>query len=254
VTTVARDDVLAWLDAELDVPGYRDYGPNGLQVIGADVVSRVAVAVSSSLDVFERAGAAGAQLLLVHHGLFWDGASPVVDGLRRRRLEALFRHDLTLAAYHLPLDAHAELGNNACLMALLGIASHEPFAEARGRPIGRYGRLPVPTAVDELAARLGAALGSTPLVFRGGPGEVRAVGAISGAGGREIGTAAALGLDCFVTGEPEEDLPYLAAELGVHAIAAGHHATETLGVRAVAARLERDLGLETVYLPVENPV
>jgi dinuclear metal center YbgI/SA1388 family protein len=252
--SVSRDAVLAYLDAELDVSGYRDYGPNGMQVIGAADVERVAVAVSASLEVFERAGQADAQLLVVHHGLFWDGASPVVDRLLRRRLEALFRHDVTLAAYHLPLDAHPELGNNARLMALLGIAEHEPFAEARGRPLGRQGSLPAPLAVDDVVARLAEALGSRPLVFRAGSSPVRRVGAISGAAGREVRAAAAAGLDCFVTGEPEEDLPYLATELGVHVIAAGHHATETLGVRAVGARLEQAFGLESIYLPVENPV
>jgi dinuclear metal center YbgI/SA1388 family protein len=251
---VPRDELLAWLDAELDTAGWRDYGPNGLQVVGAETVERVAVAVSASLDVFQRAGAAGADLLLVHHGLFWEGASPVVDMVTRRRLEALFRHDLTLAAYHLPLDGHPELGNNAGLMRVLGIVEHEPFAEARGRAIGRQGRLAAPLPVEAVAGRLAEALGSTPLVFRGGDRPVTAVGAISGAGGRQIRDAAAAGLDCLVTGEPEEDLPYLAAELGVHAIAAGHHATETLGVRAVAERIERELGLPTVFLPVENPV
>ncbi len=203
--------------------------------------------------MFERAGAEGAQLLVVHHGLFWDGASPVVRALGRRRLETLFRHDITLAAYHLPLDAHPVLGNNAGLMEVLGIAEHEPFGEARGRFIGRQGALPAPLDVDAVAARLGSALGSTPLVFRAGDRPVRRVGAISGAAGREVHGAAAAGLDCFVTGEPEEDLPYLAPELGVHVIAAGHHATETLGVRSVAAapgaRVRRELRLPSGRKP-----
>ena len=124
----------------------------------------------------------------------------------------------------------------------------------RGRSIGRQGALPAPLDVDAVAARLGSALGSTPLVFRAGDRPVRRVGAISGAAGREVHGAAAAGLDCFITGEPEEDLPYLAPELGVHVIAAGHHATETLGVRSVAAALEREFGVSSVYLPVENPV
>jgi dinuclear metal center YbgI/SA1388 family protein len=249
-----RDELLGWLDAELDAPGWRDYGPNGLQVVGSDQVERVAVAVSASLEVFERAGEWGADLVLVHHGLFWDGTSRVVGTLARRRLEALFRHDMTLAAYHLPLDAHPELGNNAGLMRVLGIEEHGPFVELHGRPIGRQGRLAAPLPVDEVTRRLADALGSTPLLFRGGANAVRSIGAISGAAGRQVHEAAAAGLDCFVTGEPEEDLPYLARELGIHVIAAGHHATETLGVRSLAERIEGRFGLITTYLPVENPV
>lgn len=250
----ARDAIVRHLDEVLEATRYRDHLPLGLQVIGADEVARVATAVSVSLDVIERAAAAGAQMLVVHHGLFWDGQSPRIGTLERRRLEALFRADLSLVAYHLPLDGHAGLGNNACICALLGIADHAPFAPYRGVELGRHGALPAPEAPAALAARLGAALGSTPLVFPGGPEPARTVGVLSGAGGREIRTAAALGLDVFVTGEPEEDLPYLARELGVTAIAAGHHATETVGVRAVGALLAERFGVEHVWLPVDNPV
>ena len=178
---------------------------------------RVAVAVSSSLDVFERAGAEGAQLLVVHHGLFWDGASPVVRALGRRRLETLFRHDLTLAAYHLPLDAHPVLGNNAGLMEVLGIARAR--AVRRGpRPLHR----PPGRAAGAARRRRGGGAArrtrSAPRRSCSARASARcgAVGAISGAAGREVHGAAAAGLDCFVTGEPEEDLPYLAPELGVH--------------------------------------
>ena len=184
---VARDELLAWLDAELEVAGYRDYGPNGLQVVGRRARwSAWRWPSPSSLDVFERAGAAGAQLLIVHHGLFWDGASPVVRVLGRRRLEALFRHDLTLAAYHLPLDAHPELGNNAGLMEVLGIAAHEPFAEARGRFIGRQGRCRRRSTSTRWRRGSRSALGSHAAgVPRRASARCGRVGAISGAAGRE---------------------------------------------------------------------
>jgi dinuclear metal center YbgI/SA1388 family protein len=249
-----REAILEFLDAELETAAYRDYGPIGLQVIGADTVDHVCVAVSASLDVFERAGAAGAQMLIVHHGLFWDGASPVVGLLQRRRLETLFRHDLSLVAYHLPLDGHAVLGNNAILAGLLGIVAPAPFAEHRGRALGRYGALAAPAPAAAIAARLGETLGSRPLVFGGGPDPVRTIGVVSGGAAGDVRAAATLGLDCFVTGEPAEETPYLAAELGVTVIAAGHHATETVGVRAVATRLEEVFGVRTTYLPVVNPV
>ncbi len=132
-----RDAVVLHLDELLEVEGWTDYGPNGLQVVGADEVRKVCVAVSASLDVFERAGAAGAQMLVVHHGLLWDNAERVIGRLARRRLEALFRHDLSLVAYHLPLDAHPELGNNALLLRLLGVERHEGFAAEIGSALCR---------------------------------------------------------------------------------------------------------------------
>jgi dinuclear metal center YbgI/SA1388 family protein len=249
-----RDAIVAYLDDELEAAAYRDYGPNGLQVVGADEVTRLRVAVSASLEVFERAAADGAQMLVVHHGLFWDGGSPLIGRLERRRLETLFRHDLSLVAYHLPLDGHAVLGNNAQLAAILGIADPQPFAEHRGRALGRHGALAAPASAEDVATTLGEALGSMPLVLPGGPGEVRTVGVVSGAAARDVREAAALGLDLFVTGEPEEDAPYLARELGVTIVAAGHNATETVGVRAVAARLTDVFGIDTGFLPVWNPV
>ncbi len=193
-------------------------------------------------------------MLVVHHGLFWDGASPVIGRLERRRLEALFSHDLSLVAYHLPLDAHPGLGNNARLVELLGVERHEPFAPHRGRPLGRYGELPAPTDAASIARRLEGALGVTPLVFPGGPDVVRQIGVVSGGAAGDVRAAAALGLDLFVTGEPAEWSPYVAAELGIHFVAAGHNATETVGVRALAEVMERDLGLETEFLAVDNPV
>jgi dinuclear metal center YbgI/SA1388 family protein len=249
-----RDAIIAYLDSELEAHQFRDYGPIGLQVVGAAQVRRVCVAVSASLEVFQRAAAAGAQMLIVHHGLFWDGSSPVIGPLERRRLQTLFDADITLLGYHLPLDAHPVLGNNARLAALLGIDAPAPFAEHRGRPIGCQGRLRQPETAESIAARLGAALGSRPLVFAGGSSPLTTVGVVSGGAARDVREAARLGLDGFITGEPEEDSPYLAAELGVTTICAGHHATETVGVRALAERLEEVFGVETEYLPVSNPV
>jgi len=204
--------------------------------------------------VFERAAADGAQMLVVHHGLFWDGSPRRIGLLERRRLEALFNNDLSLVAYHLPLDGHYELGNNAVLVAMLGLTDVAPFGEYRGRLLGRYGTLPQPEPAVDLAARLGAAIGSRPLVLAGGTDPVRRVGVISGGAAKEIAAAAEIGLDCFITGEPDEDSPYLAAELGVTFIAAGHNATETVGVQAVGQRLADQFGVTTSFHAVENPV
>jgi dinuclear metal center YbgI/SA1388 family protein len=249
-----RDDIVQYLDETLEAPLYRDHLPLGLQVTGAVEVAHVCTAVSASLDVFQRAAAAGAQMLVVHHGLFWDGSPRRIGPLERRRLETLFDADLSLVAYHLPLDGHHELGNNAVLAALLGLRQVAPFGDYRGRLLGRYGTLPATESADALARRLGAVIGSRPLVFAGGPDPVRTVGVISGGAAKEIAAAAELGLDCYITGEPDEESPYLAKELGVTLIAAGHHATETVGVRAVGDRLVEQFGVTTEFLPVDNPV
>ena len=152
--TVNRDDILDFLDRELEIDRFRDYGPIGLQVAGRDDVGRVAVAVSSTLEVFERAESFAADLLIVHHGLFWDGDSRVVDALMRRRLETLFRTGITLAAYHLPLDAHRELGNNAQLARVLGVAAEDWFMDDRGAPLAVRGRLAEPLSLAALADAL----------------------------------------------------------------------------------------------------
>ncbi len=254
MSPVRLADLVGWMDETLAAPSFRDYGPNGLQVLGRDEVAHLAAAVSVSLDVIERAADAGADALLVHHGLFWDGADPTIGRLERRRLEGLFGAGMSLIAYHLPLDAHPELGNNALLADLLGLADRAPFGEHRGMRIGVQGALPAPEQVGDLAARLGARLGSSPLVLPGGDHPVRTVGIVSGGAARDIRQAADAGLDAFITGEPSEDAMYLACELGVHFIAAGHNATETLGVQALAARAAERFGLATGFLPVDNPV
>lgn len=247
-------ELVGWLDETLDAPSFKDYGPNGLQVVGADEVEHLATAVSVSLEVIERAVAEGAQALLVHHGLFWQGDDPVVGRLERRRLETLFAGDLSLLAYHLPLDAHPALGNNALLADLLGLVDRAPFGEHGGVMLGVRGALPAPTPVADVAAALGTQLGSAPLVLPGGDHPVRTIGVVSGGAAKDIRQAATAGLDAFVTGEPREDSAYLAAELGVHLIAAGHNATETVGVQALGAAAAARFGITTTFLPVVNPV
>ena len=185
--TAPRDEILAFLDRELEIERFRDYGPLGLQVAGRDEVSRVALAVSSTLEVFEAAEAFGADLLLVHHGLFWDGDSRVVDDVMRRRLETLFRAGMTLAAYHLPLDAHRELGNNAQLARVLGVAVEDWFMDDRGAPIALRGHLLEPSSLATLGARIEEETGRSPLLFSGGPDPVRSIGICSG--GTRAGSA-----------------------------------------------------------------
>ncbi len=244
-----RDEILDYAGRLLDVGAFADYGPQGLQVVGADEVTRIACAVSSSLELFERAAGAGAQLLLVHHGLFWDKDPRIVDRTMRRRLEALFRSDLSLAAYHLALDAHPEVGNNAQLAQVLGVQVEGPFAG-----IGVGGRLEPPEPLESLVARVRAEVNPEPLVFAEGPEPVERVAILSGDGSRYLADAAREGYDLYLTGEAAEPSLHAARELGIGFVAAGHYATERLGIQALTARLAERFELEWEFLELPNPV
>ena len=244
-----RDEILDYVAELLELASFSDYGPQGLQVVGAEEVTKAVCAVSSSLELFERAATAGAQLVVVHHGLLWNNESRVIDARVRRRLQALFDADLTLAAYHLALDAHPEVGNNARLARELAIVDDEPFVG-----IGVRGRLPAPEPLETFLARVRDRIAPEPLVFAEGPELVERVGIVSGAGGRHLAEAAAAGCDLFLTGEPEEPSLHLARELGVTFVAAGHYATERLGVQALTARLAERFSLDWEFVELPNPV
>ena len=244
-----RDDIVAFADELLAVEAFPEYGRPGLQVIGADEVTKVVCGVSSSRELFERAGVAGAQLVIVHHGLFWRNEPLVVDRRLKGRLEALFAGDLTLVAYHLALDAHPELGNNALLAERLGARYEGEFAA-----IGAGARYDEPLTIEELATRLHDATGREPLVFSEGPERIQRVAIVTGGGGTRLIEAAHEGYDALVTGEPEEPALHAARELGIHFLAGGHYATETFGVKALAARLADEFGLEWEFLDLPNPV
>jgi dinuclear metal center YbgI/SA1388 family protein len=247
--------IVSALDELLDPAAFRDLGPNGLQVPGPREVERVATGVTAQRELIDRAIAAGAQLVLVHHGLFWDfhptGLTPVLA----ERLRPLFQHDVALAGYHLPLDAHAEVGNNAILAERLGCERHEPFGHFRGQPVGRAGTFPGEgVAAAELFDRVRRLTGREPTVFDAGPERVRRIGIVSGSGADTLPEAVAGGLDAFLTGEPREHVMADAREAGIHFIAAGHYATETFGVRALGDWLAARFGIEHVWIDIPNPV
>jgi dinuclear metal center YbgI/SA1388 family protein len=249
-----RDELIAFLDELLASPGRADYGPNGLQVPGADAVDLVVTGVSAHRELFEQAAAAGAQFVLCHHGLFWGGPAGPVTPQLKERLKLLFDNDMTLAAYHLPLDAHPEVGNNALICDGLGLAREEPFGEAKGAPIGWVGSAPEPLTLSELVDRSTALFGAAPLVFDSGPAEIRRVGIVSGGGSSSLAEAIALGLDAFVTGEPTEHVMADAREGAIHFIAAGHYASETFGVRRLGELLEEKFGVRQTFVEVPNPI
>ena len=256
MTAAARiTSIVAALDELLEPAAFADLGPNGLQVPGGEEARRVVTGVSAQRELIERAIELDAQLLLVHHGLFWDfhptGLTPVLA----ERLRPLFKHDVALAAYHIPLDAHPEVGNNAILANALGCERHEPFGDFKGRAVGRAGTFGgdgVPAR--ELFARVREVTGREPLVQGEGPERVRRIGIVSGSAASSLDEAAALGLDAFLTGEPREHVMADARELGIHFIAAGHYATETFGVRALGDWLAGRFGIEHVFVDVPNPV
>jgi dinuclear metal center YbgI/SA1388 family protein len=249
------DQLIAALDELLQPAGFRDLGPNGLQVPGAPEVSRVVTGVSARRELCERAVALGAQLVLVHHGLFWDFQPTGLTPLLAERLRPLFKHDINLAAYHLPLDAHAELGNNALLAAALGCEAQRPFGDYKGTPIGRAGTFAGDgISPDDLRARVREATGREPLLLGAGPERIRTIGIVSGSAADTLHEAAAQGLDAFLTGEPREHITAEAQELGLHFVAAGHYATETFGVRALGDLLAERFGIEHTFVDLPNPV
>ena len=244
-----RDEILAFASELLDLDAYPDYGPMGMQVAGAHEVGRLACGVSASLELFERAAAADAQMLLVHHGVLWDRDSRVIDDAARRRLKALFDAEITLAAYHLALDAHPEVGNNALIARELGIEPSEAFAG-----IGFGGALDEPASIDELTARVREKLGSEPVVFAHGPDRIERAAVITGGAARYLGEAANAGYDLFLTGEPAEPTLHTARELGIHFVAAGHYATEKIGIKALTERIAGRFDLEWEFIDLPNPV
>jgi dinuclear metal center YbgI/SA1388 family protein len=247
-------ELVGHLDDLLEIGSFRDYGPNGLQVPGADEVSRVVTGVSAHLELFEAAAAAEAQLVVAHHGLFWDFHPRSITPEMKRRLRLLFDRDISLAGYHLPLDAHPEVGNNALICEALGLERAEPFGEHRGQTVGFVGRSADGVPFDELRRRCADVFGQEPFAWETGPEMVHSIGIVSGAAASSFGEAIARGLDAFLTGEPAEHVMADARESGTHFIAAGHYATETLGVRRLGELLSDRFGVEHHFVEVPNPI
>ncbi len=241
-----RDVLISYLDDYLGCRGTADYSDNGLQVEGADDVTQLALAVDACQETIEGALATGAQMLIVHHGLFWGKVLRVV-GPHRRRVKALLDGGCSLYAAHLPLDRHPEVGNNAQLARLLGLTVVGGLGEAFGLPVGVIANAAATTRVA-LVARLGASLGVTPLVLPEGPERVQRIGIISGGAARDVVAAAAAGCDTYITGETSHSSYHDAAEYGINVIYAGHYATETVGLKALAAHLEVQFALPSTFI------
>ena len=246
-----REELRRYLDETLETARFRDYCPNGLQVEGRADVRRIVAGVTASQALIEAAVARGADAVLVHHGWFWKGEDGRITGLRRRRIGTLLAHDINLFAYHLPLDAHPEFGNNAQLAKHLGWVAEGRFGE---QDIAWLGRVDVPTTAGALAASMTASLRRTPLLVGDANRPVKRIGWCSGGAQGYFEQAIALGVDAFVSGEISEQTVHLARESGVAYFAAGHHATERFGAEALAGHLASRFGLDCQFVDIDNPV
>jgi dinuclear metal center YbgI/SA1388 family protein len=249
------DQIIAFCDELLEIDGFEDYGPNGLQVPGRREVSMVVTGVTANLEFLTDALDAEADLAIAHHGLFFGQWPRGLNEQMAARLRLVLEADLSVAAYHLPLDAHREIGNNALLCDLLGLERDDrAFGEVRGRPIGVVGRIPDGIDAAQLFSKIALLLEREPLVFDAGPEKVHTVGIVSGGGAEAIEEAAGLGLDALLTGEPAEHVMGDARENGIHFIAGGHYATETLGVRRLGELVAERFGVGHRFIDVPNPV
>ena len=246
-----RQQLVEYLDGLLQPAKFRDYCPNGLQVEGRANVVRIVAGVTASQALVDLAVARGADALLVHHGYFWKGEVGRITGIRRQRLKTLLSNDLNLFAYHLPLDAHPELGNNAQLAARLGWLAEGRFGE---QDIAWYGSVGVATTAGGLAAQIAANLARAPQLIGDPQRPVRRLAWCTGGAQGYFEQAIALGVDAFVSGEISEPTVHLARESGVAYLAGGHHATERYGVAALAAHLNAQCGLQCEFVDVDNPV
>lgn len=246
-----RDELELYLNEALQTAQFRDYCPNGLQVEGHPEVARLITGVTASQALLEEAIQWRADAVLVHHGYFWKGEDPRIVGYKGRRLGLLLTHGINLFAYHLPLDAHPELGNNAQLGARLGLRATGRFGPDQ---LGWLGVLETPMDAGALAERIGAALGRSPLLL-GEPGRpVRHVAWCTGAAQGMFEAAVAAGADAYISGEVSEQTTHLARETGVAYIGAGHHATERWGIMALGEHLAQRFGIEHRFIDIVNPV
>lgn len=251
-----RDEITQFCNELLGASRFEaiEYGPNGLQVPGSARVSRIASCVSANLEALQQAADHGVDMVLAHHGIFWKSQSGSLSQQTAARIKCLFDSGMSLLAYHLPLDAHPEVGNNALLCERLGFSRGDPFAHSDGTPIGWVGDAAEPVPVGEMTQRIAALLDREPLLQGRIEGEVSSIGFVSGGGASFIYEAIDRSLDAMVTGEPSEFAMATAAEGNLAFFAAGHYATETLGVRALGELLAEKFDIEHVFVDVPNPV
>jgi len=250
---LSREQLVQLLNNQLDIGRIRDYCPNGLQVEGRNEIRKVLTGVTASQALLDRAVAEQVDAVLVHHGYFWKGESSEITGMKKRRLQTLLRHDINLLAYHLPLDVHPQLGNNAQLGALLGLTDIRPLSTVEPVGVVQQGHFADAQSLEQVADLLTARLGRQVLWHDAGIGSIGRVAWCTGGGQGYIDQAAAAGAQLFISGEVSEQTIHSANELGIHFIAAGHHATERYGIKALGEWLAAETGIEVIFADIYNP-
>lgn len=251
---VQLQDLTAYTNDLLEIQLYQDYCPNGLQVAGKKTVKKLVAGVSASQLLIDTAIAKGADAILVHHGYFWKGEDPCIVGMKKQRIAALLTSDVSLLAYHLPLDAHSEYGNNVQLAKVLGFSVLGSFGSGRGPEIALYGESPMSQSALVLSQHIEKRLKRLPLLISGGDHDVTKVAWCTGAAQGYIEAAVELGVDAFISGEVSEQTFHIAKEARIHFISAGHHATERYGAKALGEHLADKFNLEFDFIDIENPV
>lgn len=247
---IDRDALVSHLDAVLEAPRFKDYGPNGLQVEGRGAIQKVVTGVTASLALIDAALAQQADAIVVHHGLFWRGHEGCITGWLKQRVQRLLAHDINLLAYHLPLDAHPQFGNNAQLGLRMGVSADARFGE---QSLGFIGTPEAPVTTRDLLERLARISGRTPSIVQGDVRPLRRVAWCTGGAQSYFEAAIAAGADVFVTGEMSEPQVHLARETGVAFVACGHHASERYGVQALGEHLAAKFGIEHRYIEIDSP-
>ncbi|MDX1574532.1 MAG: Nif3-like dinuclear metal center hexameric protein [Methylophaga sp.] len=251
---ILRSELLTYLNNLLEPDRFQDYCPNGLQVAGSEHIERVVTGVTASQALIDAAIEVQADTIIVHHGYFWRGEAPQITGIKQQRLKSLLTNNINLIAYHLPLDAHPELGNNVQLARWLNIEVDGRISGSGEPAIALCGSLSRPLSLNDLADKVAHVLKRPPLIIKGHDRPVTTIGWCTGAAQGYIQQAAELGLDAFLSGEISEQTTHLARELGIHYIAAGHHATERYGVKALGEMLARQWPLSVQFIDIDNPV
>lgn len=254
---VALVDIINYCDDLLDIAQFKDYCPNGLQVEGAREVGKIVTGVTASQALIDAAVEAKADMLIVHHGFFWSGESPIISGMKLHRIKALLDANISLLGYHLPLDAHPLLGNNAQLAEVLGLDTEGRFGGEGAQAIAMHGRISKPVAAATFAQELSQSLGRqalhiAPDATKNAP--IQTIAWCTGAAQSYIEKAVNLGVDAFITGEASEQTTHIARELGIHFFAAGHHATERYGIKALGAHLSQHFDVDQCFIDIDNPI
>lgn len=251
---VELNQLLSWCDDILNVKAFKDYCPNGLQVEGKVQVQKVITAVTASKQAIDAAIAEQADVLLVHHGYFWKGETQVLTGMKGQRIKKLMQHDISLVAYHLPLDAHPALGNNAALADLLDIRITGPLDPSEFYPIGNIGELALAMTPKQLIEHIATRLKRIPLHLAGESAHIKKIGFCTGGAQDYLYKAYEQGCDAYVSGEVSERTYHEARELGIHYFACGHHATERGGVQRLGLALAQQFNIEVKFVDYDNPV